>query len=158
MSPAEADPSASFGLTVDVDVRPDAWFEAYFERQTLEFTSDSAAFGDSHFDMTVDYLHVGACYGPVREKVRPYVAVAVGFTHFGASGGSVTSSIGMSGSIGGGFQVPIGHRLSFRLEARGYATISDSALAVACGPGCVVRFAGSGWFQLAARAGLAIRL
>jgi hypothetical protein len=40
----------------------------------------------------------------------------------------------------------------------GYGTINDAALSVACGPGCVVQFSGGGWFQLAARAGLAIRL
>jgi len=29
---------------------------------------------------------------------------------------------------------------------------------VTCGPGCFVNFSGTGWYQLAARAGLAVRL
>ena len=54
--------------------------------------------------------------------------------------------------------VPIGKRLSFRLELRGYGTLSDAAVSVTCGPGCFVQFAADGWYQIAARAGLAIRL
>ena len=52
----------------------------------------------------------------------------------------------------------MGKRLTFKLEVVGYATVNDAALSVSCGPGCFVQFASGGWYQFAARAGLAIRL
>ena len=45
----------------------------------------------------------------------------------------VNNGLGASGSLGGGFKVPIGKRVAFRLELRGYATISSTAVSVACG-------------------------
>jgi len=156
--PAEASPSVSFGLAVDVFVRPDAWFEAFIDHQTLRFAADPAAFGARSFDFAVDYLQFGGGYGPPEGKVRPFVTAAVGLTRYGASWGEVKTTIGASGSLGGGFNAPIGKRLSFRFELRGYATIADAAVSVTCGPGCFVRFGANGWYQIGARAGLAIRL
>ncbi len=156
--PAEADPSMCLGLTLDVGLRPDTWFEISFERQTLEFSADPTTFGSSSFEVALYNLQLGASYGPARKGLRPYVTVAAGLTHFSASGATVPSSTDFSGSLGGGFQVPLSPRLGFRLEVRGYATLADAEVAVACGPGCVVRFASGGWYQLGARAGLAIRL
>jgi hypothetical protein len=156
--PATAGPSPSFGLAVDWFVRPDAWFEAFADHQTLEFTSDPSSFGTSAFDFAVDYLQFGGGYGPAEGRVRPYVTAGVGLTRYGASSGEVGSTIGASGSIGGGLRVPIQQRLSFRFEVRGYATATDAAVSVACGPGCVVQFGANGWYQLAATVGLAIRL
>jgi hypothetical protein len=147
--PATAGPSPSFGLAVDWFVRPDAWFEAFADHQTLEFST---------FDFAVDYLQFGGGYGPPEGRVRPYVTAGVGLTRYGASSGEVGSTIGASGSIGGGLKVPIQQRLSFRIEVRGYATATDASVSVACGPGCVVQFGANGWYQLAATVGLAIRL
>lgn len=155
---ASASPSPSFGFAVDVFLRPDAWFEVLADHQTLEFTSDPASFGTSGFDFAVDYLQFGGGYGPPGGRVRPYVAAALGLTRYGANSGEVGSTIGASGSIGGGLRVPIQKRLAFRFEVRGYATFTDAAVSVACGPGCVVRFGANGWYQLAATVGLAVRL
>jgi hypothetical protein len=149
--PAESGPAMSFGLDLDVYVRPDAWFEAFVERQTLDF-------GASGFDMTVDYLQFGGGYEPREGAVRPFVSTALGLTHYGANAGNVDHTLGVSGSIGGGFKAAMGKRLAFKFEVLGYGTINDAALSVTCGPGCFVQFSGGGWFQLAARAGLAIRL
>lgn len=156
--PAKADPSMTFGLAVDVFVRPDGWFEAFLDHQTLSFTSDAAAFGTSRFDLAVDYLQFGGGYEPPGNRVRPFVTASLGLTRYGASSGVVKNTIGFSGSLGGGFKVPIGKRLAFRFEVRGYGTVTDAAVSVTCGPGCYVEFAAGGWYQLAARAGLAIRL
>src|SRR5262249_40453784 len=70
----------------------------------------------------------------------------------------VDHTLGFSGSIGGGFKAAISKRLAFKLEVLGYGTINDAAIAVSCGPGCDIRFAAGGWYQLEARAGLAIHL
>jgi len=156
--PAKANPSVSFGLAVDWFVRPDAWFEVFADHQTLQFTSNPAAFGTSGFALAVDYLQFGGGYGPAEGRVRPYVTAGVGLTRYGASPGDVGSTIGASGSIGGGIKVPVSKRVALRFEVRGYATINDAAVSVTCGPGCFVQFAADGWYQLAATAGLAIRL
>ena len=156
--PATANPSLSFGFEVDWFVRPDAWFLALVDHQTLEFTSDPNAFGTGGFDLAVDYLQFGGGYGPAKGGVRPYVTASVGLTRYGASPGDVGSTIGASGSIGGGMKVPISKTIAFRLDLRGYATATDAAVSVTCGPGCFVQFAAGGWYQLAATVGLAIRL
>jgi len=156
--PAEAGPSVSFGLGVEVFVRPDAWFEAFIDHQTLSFTSTPSAFGTSRFDFAVDYLHFGGGYEPPEGRVRPFVTAAVGLTRYGASAGELRNTLGASGSLGGGIKVPIGKRLALRFEVRGYATIADAALSVTCGSGCFIEFAGNGWYQLAARGGVSIRL
>ena len=156
--PATANPSLSFGLAVDVFIRPDAWFEVFADHQTLHFTSDPSAFGTSSFDFAVDYLQFGGGYGPPEGRVQPYVTASVGLTRYGANSGDVGSTIGFSGSVGGGMKVPIGKRLAFRFDLRGYATLQDAAISVTCGPGCFVNFSANGWYQIAGTVGLAIRL
>lgn len=156
--PATASPSVSFGLAVDWFVRPDAWFEVFVDHQTLEFSSDPSSFGTSGFDFAVDYLQFGGGYGPAEGRVQPYVTAAVGLTRYGASSGDVGSTIGVSGSLGGGLRVSIAKGLALRFEVRGYATTTDAAVSVTCGAGCFVQFSANGWFQLAGTVGLAIRL
>ena len=156
--PATANPSLSFGLAVDIYIRPDAWFEVFADHQTLHFTSDPTAFGTSGFDFAVDYLQFGGGYGPAEGRVQPYVTASVGLTRYGANSGDVGSTIGFSGSVGGGMRVPVGKRLALRFDLRGYATLTDAAVSVTCGPGCFVNFSANGWYQLAGTVGLAIRL
>lgn len=156
--PASASGSVSFGLGVEVPVRPEAWFEAFLDHQTLSFSSDSATQGSARFDFSVDYLQFGGGYQPGEGKIRPFVAASVGLTRYGASPGEVGNTLGASGSIAGGFKAPIGKKVAFKIELRGYATITDAAVSVTCGAGCSTQFVGSGWYQIAARAGLTIRL
>jgi len=157
-APAEASPSISFGLEVDAYLRPDAWFEAFIDRQQLSFSADPAVFGTDRFDMIVDYLQFGGGYEPAQGTVRPFVSCALGLTHYAADTGTVDNTLGFSGSLGGGFKAAMGKRLAFKFEALAYATINDAALSVSCGPGCFVQFTSGGWYQFAARVGLAIRL
>jgi len=158
LPPAEANPSVSFGLAVDVFLRPDAWFEAYLDHQTLSFVASPTPSGTSHFDLAIDYLQFGGGYEPKQGAVSPFVSAALGLTHYGADTGTVDESIGFSGSLGGGFKAAMGKRLAFKFEVLGYGTINDASLSVSCGPGCFVRFGAGGWYQFAARIGLAIKL
>jgi len=158
VAPATANPSLSFGLAVDIYLRPDAWFEVFADHQTLHFTSDPSAFGTSGFDFAVDYLQFGGGYGPAQGRVQPYVTASVGLTRYGANSGDVGSAIGLSGSIGGGMKVPVGKRLALRFDLRGYGTFTDASVSVACGPGCFVNFSADGWYQIAGTIGLVIKL
>jgi hypothetical protein len=157
--PAISDPSATLGLAFDVFVRPDAWFTGFISHQRLRFTADASSLSEaSAFDFGIDYLQFGGGYGAAEGRVRPFVTASVGLTRYGASSGGEGSTLGASGSLGGGIKVPVGKRLSLRFEVRGYATLTDAAVSVACGPGCSVRFGASGWYQLAGSFGLAVRL
>jgi len=157
-APAEAPASVAFGLGADIYLRPDAWFEVFADFQQLTFDADPAVFGVSQFDMRADYLQFGGGYEPSHGTITPFVSAALGLTRYGADTGTVEHTLGFSGSIGGGFKAAMSKRLAFKLEVLGYATINDAAISVSCGPGCDVRFAAGGWYQIEARAGLAIRV
>jgi len=156
--PATASASASFGLQVDVGVRPDGWFEAFVDHQRLAFTAKPGTFPATSCDFSVDYLQFGGRYEPGEGRVRAFVGAAAGLTRYGASPGSVGKSLGLSGSLSGGMTAPLSRRVALRLELRGYATTGASELSVTCGPGCLVTYGANAWFQVGARVGLAIRL
>ena len=103
-----------------------------------------------------------ATFGFINFDDPGYVAdnaqVLNGLTRYGANSGDVGSTIGASGSLGGGVKVPVGKRVAFRFDLRGYATLQDAAVSVTCGPGCFVNFSANGWYQIAGTVGLAIRL
>jgi hypothetical protein len=153
----DAEPSATFGIEVDVATRPDAWMEMFYDHQTLSFDDDHGS-GAAPFDLVVDYLQVGGRYQPGKDAFRPYVSAALGLTLYDADGGQVEGSTGFSGSIGGGFDASMSERISFRAELRGYATFSDTTVAGTCGAGCSVRLQSSGWYQVGARIGLVFRM
>lgn len=153
---AEADASATFGVEVDVALRADGWFEGFYDHQKLDFTEPAAA-GGGTFDVNVDYLQFGGRYEPGQGKVRGFVDATLGLTHYGGSA-DFDNTLAFSGSIGGGVRIPMSKKLTLRLEVRGYGTFTDTALSVNCGPGCVTHFSAGGWYQVAGRAGLAIRL
>jgi hypothetical protein len=69
----------------------------------------------------------------------------------------VSHATGLSGSIGGGFKVPLGRKALLRFEARGWGMLTSSSAAVVCGPGCSFALGGSGWWQLGVRAAVAFR-
>jgi hypothetical protein len=146
MEDLDADPAPSWGVGVGWWVRPDAWFEVFYDRQELEF---------DRFDLTVDYLQIGGGYEPPKEGLRPYVTVALGAGRYGADPGHVSDSTGLSGSIGGGFKLPLSKKSLFRLEARGFGMVTSSSTTVECGPGCSVDFSAEGWWQFGVRAALA---
>ncbi len=150
-----ASATGTIGLDFDLLVQPEGWFEAFVDHQSLHFSGDT---GSGNFDLAADYVQFGGRYEPYSDHAHGFVAASLGLTRFGANPGDVAHPIAFSGSLGGGMKIPIGKRVALRLEARGYGTFSDAAVSVNCGPGCVVRFSGSGWYQLAARAGISIRL
>jgi hypothetical protein len=153
----EADPSESYGLQLDVAVRPDAWMETWYDHQTLSFDDDRGS-GAEPFDLAIDYLQLGWRYQPGTDAFRPFVAASVGLTLYDADGGDVSNSTGFSGSLGGGFDASLSDRISLRGDLRGYATLSDTTISGTCGAGCSVRLQSSGWYQIAARLGLVIRM
>ncbi len=153
---AEADAAWSLGLSAGWKVRPDGWLEVLFDHQTLEFDQGSGA-DARRFDVEVDYLQVGGGYEPPRAGTRPYVTAGLGLAWFGSDPGSVSDSMGLSGSIGGGFKVPIGRKALFRLEARAWAVLTSGTLAVDCGPGCRFSLGGEGFWQVGLRAAVAFR-
>jgi len=148
----EADPAVSWGFAIDFPVRADGRIEVFYDRQELDFG------GDPTLRVAVDYLQAGGVYEPRAKRQRPFVAASFGLTRYDGSGASHDDALALSGSVGGGVKILLGHRLALRLEARGYVTFGDATLSVACGPGCTADVATDGTFQLAGRVGLAIGL
>ena len=157
IGPASADASGTIGFGVNVRLRSDGWFESFLDHQSLSFAPATGS-GVSGFDVAIDYLQFGGRYQPSNGRVHPFVSAAIGLTRFGSNPGDVGNSLGVSGSLAGGVQVPISRRTALHFEVRGYATLDDAAIAVACGPGCAAVFSGSGWYQLGARVGVAFRM
>lgn len=147
----EAAAAPSWGLSVGWWVRPDGWFEVLFDRQTLEFEPGTNS-EVRRFDINVDHLQFGGGYEPPRDGLKPYVTLALGLSRYGSDSGSVSRSAGVSGSIGGGFKVPMGNKALFRLEARGWAILASGSAEVSCGPGCSFTFSGNAWGQIGIRA------
>ena len=153
-----ADPSPSWGLSAAWFVRPDGWLEVLFDRQTLEFRGESSAAVEDDFDVVVDYVQLGGGYEPRRRGASPYVAVALGLTHYEADPAAVSESVAFSGSIAGGVKIPMGRRALFRIEGRGWGTFTETDVAIRCGPGCQVDLRSQGWGQVGVRAGVALLL
>lgn len=91
-----------------------------------------------------------------RVELVPWIGVRGGAKLDADTSPAPPAEAGPSGSLGFGVLVSV--QADGWFEVRGYATINDAAISVACGPGCFVQFGADGWYQLAARAGPAIRI
>lgn len=135
----------------------------FLARRSIPILILAAATAASAADRRIELIPlVGVRGGATLEADQPGFAPAeadpsVSFG-LGLDVGTVDNTVGFSGSLGSGFKAAMGKRLAFKFEVLGYATVNDASLSVTCGPGCFVHFGSSGWYQFAARLGLAIRL
>jgi hypothetical protein len=143
------------------DLRNDAstQWELLYARQQTRATLDSTTLPTSRIDVEVQALQIGGTYQVDGEKVRPYVAMTIGGTRIDAD---ATSDTFFSGSIGAGLQVMPNARLGLRVEARAYATLteSDSDLFCLVSPDqnvCAIRIEGKVFVQLQTFAGVVFR-
>jgi len=152
------DPTPALGLTFDISRAPEKWLTAFWSGQRTKFSANGFSPQDRTFDLDLHYFQAGGVYRPRREKgAQPFVMVSAGLTWIVPHASGFDGDVGLSGSLGGGALFPIGKRLFFRLEGRGYATFTTMKLSGVCGgSGCSIKYSGTGALQFEALAGLTI--
>jgi hypothetical protein len=152
----ELDATASYGLGVEVALKPEAHIQLLWSHQPTgvdRFSFDD----DGRVDLDVDYFHIGTTYiwDPLG-STRPFLGMTVGATRV-ASPDEGSSSTHFSFSIGGGVKLMLNNTVGFRLDGRLYGTWGGSgSFAVGCSGGCIVGFSGDFLWQAEATAGLVI--
>jgi opacity protein-like surface antigen len=136
----------------------DRYFQLWYSSQ--ESNVDD---GTTVHDTDIEYLHLGGTvpFGNM-ERVQPYFAAGLGATRLSADTADADDRTFFSGSLGLGLDVPLAKHASFRLEARGYLTATDTSSAIFCrsdeaGGVCRIRASSSALFQVEALAGFAVR-
>ena len=141
------DPAPAFGITLGRSLARETRVELTWSRQQTELE-------DRGIDLDVDHLHVAGVYAP--RPTGGYVLASAGLTRFEASLAGSSADVGFSLGVGGGARVPVGRKLSLRLEARGWAVLTSGGAGAICSGGCTFFFTGSGLFQLEGSIGLAV--
>lgn len=155
----DLDEDASLGLALEFRYGKgeDRYLQLWYSRQ-----ESSVSDGVEDHDVDVEYLHFGGTV-PVGhfEKAEGYLALGIGATRFSPSGVGADDVTKFSGSLGLGIAFPVSERAAFRLETRGYLTVTDSDSAIFCrsdnGSGfCRIVAHGSTIFQAEVLAGFAV--
>jgi hypothetical protein len=153
------DSSLSYGLMVDIRVRPDATLHAVWDRQdtVLDFRDNNPLFPRRVLvDVAVEYYHFGGTVEFPRGRLRPYIVMTVGATRFDAKvegfGDEWRASIG----FGGGFKTYVSSRFGIRGDVRVWPTLVNTSGGFFCSlPGaCLVSIESDAIFQANATAGL----
>lgn len=154
----ELEDSPSFGLILNLRAAENTQWELLYSSQSTDAerigSEPQPAVG---IDMQV--LQIGGTYQGGDERIRPYLAMTVGGTHVSSDADSDTF---FSGSIGLGLQILPTKRVGIRVEARAYATLTDSETDLFCGTGpdqniCAIRLEGNVLGQFETFAGVVFR-
>jgi hypothetical protein len=154
----ELEDSASFGLLLDLREGPNTQWELLYSSQSTDAELNGTGNLQS-VGLDTQVLQLGGTYQGSDDRFRPYVALTVGGTHVSSDADSDTF---FSGSLGLGLQVLPSERIGIRLEARFYATLTDSNTDLFCRTGpdlnvCAVRVDGEILNQVETFAGVVFR-
>jgi len=133
--------AASFGTFIGYSITSNSQFEFLWDRNLTSYSvqqTPGAPYRKA-YDSTVDQYQFGALYmfRGDENRLRPYIAGGLGFTHEFNSGGNPTR-LDFSYGIGVGAKYTLTRHLAFRGAARYMPTYANSALATYCDPyyGC----------------------
>lgn len=145
----------ALALSLNLLQLPGRFYEAFYSRQ-------STALAEGGVPLRVEYLHVGGIVTGAQAAWVPYLAGGAGGTRFAPREAGRSSHMRLSFSLAVGAFVPLAERLSLRLEARAYATLTDGDTGFLCvsgqaGGACAARYEGSAFWQGEALAGLTWR-
>lgn len=154
-SRVDIDGAGSFLVAVNLRQSTDRYYELFYGRQSTDLG------GEPDLDLSIEYLHVGGLLEFPQGGFSTHFGGGLGVTRIDVSGRGLGSETRPSLSLNGGIQVPLGERLSFRLETRGYLTLTDGDRELFCqvdgGAECLVAYRGDTLFQIEAVAGLRFR-
>jgi len=138
----------SFGLVLDFNQEPDQQIEVMLSRQNTNLKTSGTFTGDTQFDLTIDYYHIGGLYMlPEMEHIRPFISGTLGITRMAPDRADLTTENRLSLSLGGGAKIFFNRQFGLRFDARGIFTMLNSDYAVFCSGGCNIRVKGSGFAQ-----------
>lgn len=152
--------SASQGLVFNFDLaEPGKQGEIYFGQQSTSARLDNGLFapGLDSIDLTIYQLQFGGLYFPGGQNHGGFVSGVFGVTRLEPDDSRYETHHRAALSIGGGYQFFLTEQLRLRLDLRGVYTALNSGGSAFCSGGCELRFDSSGYLQVEAAAGLAIR-
>ncbi|SFN14898.1 hypothetical protein [Marinobacter pelagius] len=152
--------SASQGLVVNFDLpEPGKQGELYFGRQSTSARLDNGLFAPSveSIDLTIYQLQFGGLYFPGGKNHGGFVSGVLGVTRLEPDDSGYETHHRAALSLGGGYQFFLTDQLRLRLDLRGVYTALNSGGSAFCSGGCELRFDSSGYLQVEAGAGLAMR-
>jgi hypothetical protein len=132
-----ADAGASFGTFVGWNFTDSFQFEGMWDRNMSSFAEHNTATGDytTVYDSHIDQFSVGVNYSfrSPEQKIRPYVAAGLGFTHNSNSGGNPNDTE-FAYNIGGGVKDYFSRHFGVRGDFRYMPTYANSSPATYCDP------------------------
>jgi len=152
--------SASQGLVFNFDLPdPGKQGELYFGRQSTSARLNNGLFapGVESIDLTIYQLQFGGLYFPGGQNHGGFVSGVFGVTRLEPDDSRYETHHRAALSLGGGYQFFLTEQLRLRLDLRGVYTALNSGGSAFCSGGCELRFDSSGYLQVEAAAGLAIR-
>jgi hypothetical protein len=156
----EVDAAPSYGVMVDVRVRPDATIQILYDRQdtALDFRSSDPLFPrEVTADLAIEYYHLGGTVEFKKDRFRPYLALTVGATRFDPQVRDVGDEWRFSVSVGLGFKAYMTPRVGLRVDGRVWPTFIQTSGGLFCGGGgggCLVSVEADFFTQVNATAGL----
>jgi hypothetical protein len=129
------DPGVSYGVLVDLRVRPDATVQFLYDREdtTLEFASSNVFFPERvTAGLAVEYYHFGGTVEFLEGRLRPYFALTVGATRFDPKVEDIGSEWRFSIGSGFGVKAYLTPRFGLRAEARVWPTFINTSGGFLC--------------------------
>ncbi|MFO7529269.1 MAG: hypothetical protein R6W86_10760 [Marinobacter sp.] len=152
--------STSQGLVFNFDLpEPGKQGELYFGRQSTSARLDNGLFAPAvdSIELTIYQLQFGGLYFPGGKTHGGFISGVLGVTRLEPDDSKYETHHRAALSLGGGYQFFLTEQLRLRLDLRGVYTALNSGGSAFCSGGCELRFDSSGYLQVEAAAGLAIR-
>jgi hypothetical protein len=150
---------SSFAVAVDIGVDRSRQVELFYSQQDTALTSGAFSPQSGNVGLTLHNYHFGGTNFIDEIGSGVYVMGGIGGTTATPKASGLNSATFFSGNLGVGWMVPVGNRVGFRFEARGYGILLNGNSALFCGgrSGCTVTIKGDGLFYGEVLAGVAVR-
>ncbi len=129
---AELNDSDAAGVILNMFANPNGQYELLYARQRTDAKTSGFFANDPTINMDIEQLQIGGTYLFDGERVRPFIAMALGVTHFDPELTGTGSDSFFSASFAGGVQVNARKRLGLRIEARVLTTFVDDRSNLFC--------------------------
>jgi hypothetical protein len=150
---------SSFAVALDIGLDRSRQVELFYSQQDTALTSGAFSSHSGNVGLTLHNYHIGGTAFIDEIGSGLYVMGGIGGTTATPKAISLNSQTFFSGNLGAGWMVPLGNRVGFRFEARGYGILLNNNTALFCGghSGCTVAIRGDGLFYGEVLAGVAVR-